>query len=171
VVEPGRALVAEAGVLVASVVYVKKGSAKSFLIIDAAMNDLIRPTLYEAYHEVVPVLEKPKGAAETPVDIVGPICESGDYIAKERPFPPIESGELVAIKTAGAYGAVMASSYNARLLVPEVMVHGKDFAVIRPRPSYDDLIGQDRLPAWFQDSDERLVRLEKKGRTAKKGAA
>jgi diaminopimelate decarboxylase len=159
VVEPGRALVAEAGILVASVVYVKAGTAKSFVIVDAAMNDLIRPTLYEAYHEVVPVLEKPDGAPEHTVDIVGPICESGDYIARDRPFPGVAAGELLAIKTAGAYGAVMASSYNARLLVPEVMVRGGDFAIVRPRPSYADLIGQDRLPGWIAQPKDRLVRL------------
>ncbi|MBI1777401.1 MAG: diaminopimelate decarboxylase [Proteobacteria bacterium] len=181
VVEPGRALVAEAGVLVASVIYVKDGTAKSFVVIDAAMNDLIRPTLYEAYHEVVPVRQKAADSLERPVDIVGPICESGDYIAKDRAFPEVAAGELVAIKTAGAYGAVMASSYNTRLLAPEVMVRGGEFDVVRPRPSYDDLIGQDRVPAWIARSDdrladdrharERLVHLPKTGRTAKKGVA
>ncbi len=183
VIEPGRALVAEAGVLVAGIVYVKDGSARRFIILDAAMNDLIRPTLYEAYHEVVPVRQKAAGGAEPPVDFVGPICESGDYIAKDRPFPEVAAGELVAIKTAGAYGAVMASSYNTRLLAPEVMVRGDEFAVVRPRPSYAELIGQDRLPAWIAQSQDRLTRLEdtrlalktgrsaKTARPAKKGAA
>jgi diaminopimelate decarboxylase len=167
-------MVAEAGVLVASVVYVKEGSAKRFVIVDAAMNDLIRPTLYEAFHEIVPVKARPETAALRPADVVGPICESGDYIAKDRPLPELESGELVAIKTAGAYGAVMASSYNTRLLAPEVMVHGEDFSIVRPRPTYDDLIGQDRVPEWLAGADrpgtkDRLVPLPKRARSAKTG--
>lgn len=146
--EPGRLLVGNAGVLLTRTVFVKQGTAKRFVIVDAAMNDLIRPTLYEAYHQIVPVAE---GASESPhpADIVGPICESGDYLGKDRPLPDVAEGALLAIKSAGAYGAVMGSSYNTRLMTPEVLVRGGDYAVIRPRPSYEELIGQDRMPDWL----------------------
>lgn len=134
--------------LLTSVIYVKQGTAKRFVIVDAAMNDLIRPTLYEAHHDIV---MEHAGAPESPhpADIVGPICESGDYLAKDRVLPELAPGDLLAVKSAGAYGAVMGSSYNTRLLAPEVLVRGGDFAVVRPRPSYETLIGQDRLPDWL----------------------
>jgi diaminopimelate decarboxylase len=147
--EPGRLIVGNAGVLVASVIYVKDQGAKRFVIVDAAMNDLIRPSLYDAYHEIVPVAEPAHGANKAPVDVVGPICESGDSFALERPMPPVAAGELVAFLTAGAYGAVMSSTYNSRLLVPEVLVNGDHWAVVRPRQSYEELIGLDRIPDWL----------------------
>jgi diaminopimelate decarboxylase len=147
--EPGRALVANAGLLLSRVIYVKPGVTRRFVIQDAAMNDLIRPSLYDAWHEIVPVREPAPGAAREPADIVGPICESGDMIALGRLLPPVEAGDLLAILSAGAYGAVMSSSYNSRLLVPEVLVQREEFAVIRPRPSYEELLGQDRIPPWL----------------------
>ena len=149
VLEPGRYLVGNAGALVASVVLVKRGGDKRFVVVDAAMNDLIRPTLYEAHHEVLAVTEPAEGASLDPADIVGPVCETGDYLAKARPFPAVAAGDLVAVLSAGAYGAVQAGTYNTRLLVPEVMVDSDRFAVIRPRPSYEDLIGLDRVPDWL----------------------
>jgi diaminopimelate decarboxylase len=147
--EPGRMIVGNAGILVTRVIFVKEGAGRRFTIVDGAMNDLIRPTLYEAYHEVWPVSEA--RASDEPVlqDIVGPVCETGDYLAVERKLPPFEAEELIAVMTAGAYGAVMSSTYNTRLLVPEVLVNGRDFAVVRPRPTYDELIGLDRLPPWL----------------------
>ncbi|MFA5949132.1 MAG: diaminopimelate decarboxylase [Hyphomicrobium sp.] len=147
--EPGRMIVGNAGVLVSRVIFVKEGAGRRFTIVDAAMNDLIRPTLYEAYHEVWPVSEARGAMAPALQDIVGPVCETGDYLAIERELPPFEAGDLMAIMTAGAYGAVMSSTYNTRLLVPEVLVHGEAYAVVRPRPGYDDLIGLDRLPDWL----------------------
>ena len=149
VLEPGRYLVGNAGALVASVVLVKRGGDKRFVVVDAAMNDLIRPTLYEAHHEVMAVAEPAEGALLDPADIVGPVCETGDYLAKARPFPAVAAGDLVAVMSAGAYGAVQAGTYNTRLLVPEVMVDGDRFAVIRPRTSYAELIGLDRVPDWL----------------------
>jgi diaminopimelate decarboxylase len=147
--EPGRMIVANAGVLVARVIYAKRGQAKTFLVVDAAMNDLIRPTLYEAHHEIWPVAEAAGKKAAIVQDVVGPICESGDYLAVDRELPPLDSGELVAFMTAGAYGAAMSSTYNSRLLVPEVLVKGAEYAVVRPRQTYDELIGQDRVPDWL----------------------
>ncbi len=147
--EPGRALVANAGVLLSRVIFVKPGVTRRFIIQDAAMNDLIRPSLYDAWHEIVPVREPAPGAARQVADVVGPICESGDMIASARNLPPVEAGDLLAILSAGAYGAVMSSSYNSRLLVPEVLVNDGQFSVIRPRPSYEELLGQDRVPAWL----------------------
>lgn len=148
--EPGRMIAGNAGILVARVLYVKEGAGKRFTIVDGAMNDLIRPTLYEAYHEVWPVAEA--RAAEPPVlqDIVGPVCETGDYLALDRTLPPFEADDLLAVMTAGAYGAVMSSTYNTRPLVPEVLVNGAEYAVVRPRPTYDELIGLDRLPPWLR---------------------
>jgi diaminopimelate decarboxylase len=150
--EPGRMIVGNAGILVTRVIFVKEGAGKRFTIVDGAMNDLIRPTLYEAYHEVWPVSEA--RAADAPVlqDIVGPVCETGDYLAVERKLPPFEPEELMAVMTAGAYGAVMSSTYNTRPLVPEVLVNGAEYAVIRPRPTYDELIGLDRLPPWLAEA-------------------
>jgi diaminopimelate decarboxylase len=149
VLEPGRMIVGNAGVLVTSVTYVKEGEDKTFTIVDAAMNDLIRPTLYEAYHEIWPVKEQRKEMARVQQDIVGPVCETGDFLAEDRALPPAEPGDLLAVMTAGAYGAVMSSTYNTRLLIPEVLVRGDRYAVVRPRPSYDDLIGADKLPPWI----------------------
>jgi diaminopimelate decarboxylase len=150
VLEPGRVIVANAGILVARVVYVKRGRDKSFTVVDAAMNDLIRPTLYEAEHEIWPVNEAAVGAASVVQDVVGPVCETGDYLALNRALPPFAAGDLVAFMTAGAYGAAMSSTYNSRLLAPEVLVKGADWSVVRPRPTYADLIGLDRLPAWLE---------------------
>ena len=151
VLEPGRFLVAEAGVLLSRVIYMKDGGVKRFAIVDAAMNDLIRPTLYEAFHPIRPVREPLPHADPVVVDVVGPICESGDVLASDRPLPPLEAGDLVAIGAAGAYGAVMASTYNARPLVPEVLVDGDRFAVVRPRQTHEALIALDRLPPWLED--------------------
>jgi diaminopimelate decarboxylase len=149
--EPGRSLVGNAGVLVSSAIAVKDGLTRRFLILDAAMNDLIRPTLYEAWHDIVPVIAGSGRLA--PVDVVGPICETGDTFATQRMLPPIAAGELVAILSAGAYGAAMSSTYNSRPLVPEVLVRGNDYAVIRPRQSYAELLAQDRLPGWLDDPE------------------
>jgi diaminopimelate decarboxylase len=147
-IEPGRSIVAEAGLLLARVINVKSGVSRKFVIVDAAMNDLIRPALYDAHHEIVPVAAPPAGALLEPMDIVGPVCETGDLFAAQRAMPPLQAEDLVAFATAGAYGAVMASSYNSRPLVPEVMVKGAEFAVVRPRPTYDAMIGQDIVPNW-----------------------
>ncbi len=150
VLEPGRMIVGNAGILVTRVTYVKEGADKTFTIVDAAMNDLIRPTLYEAHHDVWPVEQSKSDMSPVQQDIVGPVCETGDFLAEDRALPPFAPGDLLAVMTAGAYGAVMSSTYNSRLLVPEVMVKGADFAVVRPRTSYDDLIGADRLPGWLK---------------------
>jgi diaminopimelate decarboxylase len=147
--EPGRMIVANAGILVARVIYAKRGRDKTFTVVDAAMNDLIRPTLYEAYHDVWPVNEARSRQEPIAQDIVGPICETGDYLALERKLPLLPAGDLVAFMTAGAYGAAMSSSYNSRLMVPEVLVKGEEFAVVRPRQTYADLIGLDRVPEWL----------------------
>jgi len=147
--EPGRMIVANAGILVARVIYAKRGRDKIFTVVDAAMNDLIRPTLYEAYHDVWPVDEARSRQEPIAQDIVGPICETGDYLALDRKLPLLPAGDLVAFMTAGAYGAAMSSSYNSRLLVPEVLVKGEEFAVVRPRQTYADLIGLDRVPEWL----------------------
>ena len=149
--EPGRYLVAEAGVLVGTVIDVKQGATRCFVVGDFAMNDLIRPTLYEAYHPILPVAEPASGAASVVVDVVGPICETGDFLARDRALPPIEPGDLLAVTHAGAYGAVMSSTYNTRPMVPEVLVNGAQWAIVRPRPSYDALIGLDRMPGWLAD--------------------
>jgi diaminopimelate decarboxylase len=149
ILEPGRLLVGNAGVLVTRTIYAKAGAGRTFTIVDAAMNDLIRPTLYEAHHEIWPVDEAKQQLPLITQDVVGPVCETGDYIALERDLPPFAPGDLMAVMTAGAYGAVMASTYNSRLLIPEVMVKGAEFAVVRPRPGYDALIGLDRMPGWL----------------------
>jgi diaminopimelate decarboxylase len=145
-IEPGRLVVGNAGILVTQVIYVKSGEGRDFLILDGAMNDLIRPAMYDAHHDIVPVRETPPGTEMAPFDIVGPVCESGDTFAKARPMPPLQEGDLVAFRGAGAYGAVMASEYNTRPLVPEVLVHGDQFAVIRPRPTFDEIINRDTIP-------------------------
>jgi diaminopimelate decarboxylase len=147
--EPGRMIVANAGILVARVIYTKEGRDKTFTIVDAAMNDLIRPTLYEAEHEIWAVDEETGRKPQIAQDVVGPVCETGDYLALERALPPFAAGDLIAFMTAGAYGAAMSSTYNSRPLVPEVLVRGSEWAVVRPRQSYDALIGQDRLPGWL----------------------
>lgn len=152
ILEPGRMIAGNAGVLVTRVIYSKRGAAKTFTIVDAAMNDLIRPTLYEAYHDIWPVREAKLQLERQRQDVVGPVCETGDYLALGRELPPLETGDLIAVMTAGAYGAVMSSTYNSRLLVPEVLVNGDDYAVVRPRPTYDDLINLDRLPDWLTDA-------------------
>jgi diaminopimelate decarboxylase len=149
VFEPGRLLVGNAGILVARVIYVKRGEARTFVIVDAAMNDLIRPTLYEAHHEIRPVREAPAGAPRNRVDVVGPVCESGDFLAQNRPLPELAAGDLAAVMSAGAYGAVQAGTYNTRPLVPEVLVNGDEWALVRPRMEVDALIGLDRLPSWL----------------------
>jgi diaminopimelate decarboxylase len=148
-IEPGRLIAGNAGVLLSRVIWVKAGEDRTFVILDAAMNDLIRPAMYGAHHDIVPVLEPPAGVAMAPVDIVGPVCETGDTFARARPLPPVAEGDLVAFRSAGAYGAVMASEYNARPLVPEVLVQGDQFAVIRARPTYEEMIAKDSLPSWL----------------------
>jgi len=137
-IEPGRLIAGNAGLLVTSVIYRKSGDGRDFLILDAAMNDLIRPAMYEAHHDIEPVIQPPAGAEQSPVDIVGPVCESGDTFARQRMMPQIGADTLVAFRSAGAYGAVMSSEYNTRPLIPEVLVQGDQFAVIRERPTYED---------------------------------
>ena len=149
VFEPGRLIAANAGVLVSKVLYVKEGDAKTFVILDAGMNDLIRPAMYEAHHEIVPVAEPEAGGERVTYDVVGPVCETSDLFAAARAMPELKSGDLVAILSAGAYGAAMSSAYNARPPAPEVLVWGAEWAIVRPRLRYDDLIGQDRLPDWL----------------------
>ena len=150
VTEPGRLIVGNAGILVTEVVYVKDGGNKSFVIVDGAMNDLIRPTLYEAYHEIRPVALGDAGTPHIKADVVGPVCETGDYLALDREMALPKPGDLLAVGSAGAYGAVQAGTYNSRLLVPEVLVKGGDFHVIRPRGTYEELIGLDSIPAWLE---------------------
>jgi diaminopimelate decarboxylase len=154
--EPGRVLSAPAGLLVSQVVYVKEGGTKRFVIVDAAMNDLIRPALYDAWHDIVPVRLPVPGASLAPADVVGPVCETGDTFAIDRDLPPFAEGDLVAFTSAGAYGAVMSTTYNSRLLVPEVLVAGDRFAVIRARPSYDALLSLDTIPQWLSDRRPEL---------------
>jgi diaminopimelate decarboxylase len=149
--EPGRVLVGPAGLLVARVIYVKQGAAKRFVIVDGAMNDLIRPALYEAWHDIVPVCLPPADASLGRADVVGPVCETGDTFAVDRTLPPLAEGDLVAFTAAGAYGAVMSSTYNSRLLVPEVMVAGDRFDIIRTRPSYDEMLSLDTIPGWLSE--------------------
>jgi diaminopimelate decarboxylase len=147
--EPGRLIAANAGVLVSEVIYVKRGDAKTFLIIDAGMNDLIRPAMYDAHHDIVAVREPQPGSPRPAYDVVGPVCETSDIFASARPLPELKSGDLVAILTAGAYGAVMAGDYNARPRVPEVLVRGEQWGIVRPRESHADLIAKDRIPDWL----------------------
>jgi diaminopimelate decarboxylase len=147
--EPGRLIVGNAGILVTRVLYVKRGEAKTFVIVDAGMNDLVRPTLYDAHHDLRPVREAPVGAPRLIADLVGPVCESGDFIAQDRPMTEPKAGDLVAIMSAGAYGAVQASTYNTRALVPEVLVRKGEWALVRPRIGVQELIALDRMPAWL----------------------
>ena len=146
--EPGRMLVGNAGILVTRVTYVKKSGSRIFVIVDAAMNDLIRPTLYNAHHDIVPVVADAQAPTEL-VDVVGPVCETGDIFAEQRLLKVPKAGDLLAFRSAGAYGASMSSTYNARPLVAEVLVNGGQHAIIRPRQTYEELIGRDRLPKWL----------------------
>lgn len=148
-IEPGRLIAGNAGILLASVLYVKEGDGRDFLILDAGMNDLVRPAMYEAWHDVVPVIEPAADAVPRPIDVVGPVCETGDTFARDRALPPLGAGDLVAFRSAGAYGAVMASEYNSRPLVPEVLVSGHRHAVVRPRPTPEEMLGRDRVPDWL----------------------
>jgi len=148
-IEPGRLIAGNAGLMVSEVIYVKSGEGRDFLILDSAMNDLIRPAMYEAHHDIVPVVEPAAGAEQQPYDIVGPVCESGDTFAKQRMMPKLAAGDLVAFRSAGAYGAVMSSEYNSRALIPEVLVKGDQFAVIRARPTFDEMINRDTIPEWL----------------------
>jgi diaminopimelate decarboxylase len=148
-IEPGRLISGNAGILVSKVVYVKNGEGRDFLILDAAMNDLVRPSMYGAHHDIIPVAEPPVAAPTQEFDVVGPVCETGDTFAKGRDLPLVTEGDLVAFRSAGAYGAVMASEYNTRPLVPEVLVHGDHFAVIRARPTFDEILNRDTIPAWL----------------------
>lgn len=148
--EPGRLIVGNAGALIASVIFVKRGESKSFVIVDAAMNDLVRPTLYDAQHDILPVkAPAPHTARLMRADVVGPVCESGDYLALDRDIAEVAAGDLVAVMSAGAYGAVQAGTYNSRLLVPEILVKGDEYAVIRPRRTFEELIALDTLPPWL----------------------
>jgi diaminopimelate decarboxylase len=147
--EPGRLIVANAGVLLSRVIHVhERPEGRRFLVLDAAMNDLVRPAMYEAYHDIRPVHEPTPGMALETYDVVGPVCETGDTFARERLLPPLAAGDLVAFMSAGAYGAVMASEYNSRPLVPEVLVSGDKFAVVRPRPTYDAMLAAEPLAPW-----------------------
>ncbi|MCF8474669.1 MAG: diaminopimelate decarboxylase [Emcibacter sp.] len=147
IIEPGRLLVGNAGILVSKVIYTKQGENRNFLIIDAAMNDLVRPSMYDAYHEIVAVKENK--VASSVYDVVGPVCETGDTFARGRTLPELASGDLLAIRSAGAYGAVMSSTYNTRPLIPEILVKGDDYTIVRERPSYDDIIELDKIPEWL----------------------
>ena len=148
-IEPGRLIAGNAGLLVSKVIYVKSGEDRKFLILDSAMNDLIRPAMYDSFHEIVPVSEPAPAAEQEPFDIVGPVCESGDTCAKQRMMPRVNAGDLIAFRSAGAYGAVMASEYNTRPMIPEVLVRGDQFAVIRARPTFEDMINRDIIPSWL----------------------
>jgi diaminopimelate decarboxylase len=148
-IEPGRLIAGNAGLMVSSVIYRKSGDGRDFLIVDAAMNDLIRPAMYDAHHDIVPVTEPVAGADLAPIDIVGPVCESGDTFTRQRMMPHLLDGDMIAFRSAGAYGAVMSSEYNSRPLIPEVLVDGDQFAVIRPRPTFDEMLNRDKLPVWM----------------------
>jgi diaminopimelate decarboxylase len=147
--EPGRLLVGNAGILVTRVIYLKRGEAKTFVIVDAAMNDLVRPTLYEAHHEIVPVRQAAAGTRRIVADVVGPVCESGDFLALGRQLAEPQPGDLLAVMSAGAYGAVQAGTYNSRALIPEVLVREGEWALVRPRVTVDELIALDRPPKWL----------------------
>jgi diaminopimelate decarboxylase len=155
--EPGRFLCGAAGLLLARVLYVKESGGRRIIILDAAMNDLIRPALYEAWHEILPIRLPSEAAPLRPADVVGPICETGDTFAEGRALPPLAAGDLVALTAAGAYGAVMSSTYNSRLLVPEVLVSGERFAVIRARGSYEALLALDAVPGWICEAARELA--------------
>ncbi|TKA95518.1 diaminopimelate decarboxylase [Cereibacter changlensis] len=148
-IEPGRLISGNAGILISRVIYVKEGEGRDFLILDAAMNDLVRPSMYGAHHDIVPVVEPEPATEAQPYDVVGPVCETGDTFAKARPMAPLAEGDLVAFRSAGAYGAVMASEYNTRPLIPEVLVKDDHFAVIRARPTFDEILNRDTIPEWL----------------------
>ena len=148
-IEPGRLISGNAGLMVSKVIYVKQGEDREFLIIDGAMNDLIRPAMYDAHHDIVPVVAPAVAHMPAKYDVVGPVCESGDTFAKGREMPQMAAGDLVAFRSAGAYGAVMSSEYNSRPMIPEVLVHGDQFAVIRARPTYEEMIARDTIPTWL----------------------
>ncbi|MBL4928270.1 diaminopimelate decarboxylase [Fuscibacter oryzae] len=148
-IEPGRLISGNSGLMVSGVIYVKNGEDRDFLILDAAMNDLVRPSMYGAHHDIIPVVEAPAGSPTQAYDIVGPVCETGDTFAKGRDLPLLAEGDLVAFRSAGAYGAVMSSEYNTRPLIPEVLVKGDHFAVIRARPTYDEMLNRDSIPEWL----------------------
>jgi diaminopimelate decarboxylase len=148
-IEPGRLIAGNAGLMVSEIIYVKEGEGRDFLILDSAMNDLVRPAMYDAHHDIVPVVEAAPGAEQRAYDVVGGICETGDTFARGRMMPPVKAADLVAFRSAGAYGAVMASEYNSRPLIPEVLVDGDKWAVIRRRPSYDEMIARDIIPDWL----------------------
>lgn len=150
-IEPGRLIAGNAGIMVSRVVHVKQGEDRTFLILDAGMNDLVRPAMYDAFHDIVPLREHAPGEPTQPFDVVGPVCESGDTFSRARHLPLLAEGDFVAFRSAGAYGAVMASEYNSRPLVPEVLVHGDQFAVIRARPSYEEMIARDSIPPWMEE--------------------
>jgi diaminopimelate decarboxylase len=148
--EPGRLIAANAGILVTKVIYVKPGDAKTFLVMDAGMNDLIRQAMYDAYHDILPVRQAPDGVEFQRYDVVGPVCETADSFARDRDLPQFGPDDLLVIMTAGAYGAVLSSSYNARALVPEVLVHGERWSVVRPRVTQEALMALDRVPDWLE---------------------
>lgn len=148
-VEPGRLIAGNAGLMVSKVIYIKEGEGRNFIILDGAMNDLIRPAMYNAHHDIIPVIEPEVGVEPHPFDIVGPVCESGDTFAKQRLMPALVADDLVAFRSAGAYGAVMSSEYNSRPLIPEVLVDADQFAVIRARPSFDEMLNRDTIPSWM----------------------
>ena len=157
VFEPGRRIVGNSGVLVTKVIFIKEGSARRFCVVDSAMNDLIRPTLYNAYHQIISVREPNKSAISSRMDVVGPICESGDFFARDRALPPMAAGDLMAVLTAGAYGAVMGSTYNSRSLAPEVMVNGDKFALVRKRFTVEDMMNLESIPTWLEKESKRPV--------------
>ena len=150
-IEPGRLIAGNAGLMVTKIIYVKEGEGRNFLILDGAMNDLVRPAMYDAWHDIDPVIEAKPGVEFAPFDLVGPICESGDTFTKQRPMPPVKADDLIAFRSAGAYGAVMSSEYNSRPMIPEVLVNGDQFAVVRPRPSYEEMLGRDMIPEWMTE--------------------
>ncbi len=150
ILEPGRLIAGNAGILLTRILYIKEGENRRFAILDAAMNDLMRPAVYDAYHGILPVAEPKPDSPREEYDFVGPVCETADLFAKSRPAPPLQEGDLIAIKSAGAYGAVMSSTYNTRLLVPETLVKGDQYSVIRPRQNYDILLGLDKIPSWLE---------------------
>ncbi|MCA8878965.1 MAG: diaminopimelate decarboxylase [Rhodobacteraceae bacterium] len=152
-IEPGRLIAGNAGILVSRVIYVKSGAERDFLILDAAMNDLVRPSMYDAHHDIVPVVEPEVAVPLLPFDVVGPVCETGDTFARARALPPFAAGDLVAFRSAGAYGAVMASEYNTRPLVPEVMVSGTRWGQVRARPTLDEIIARDNVPDWLPTNE------------------
>lgn len=164
ILEPGRLIVGNAGVLVTRVLFVKEGATRTFVIVDAGMNDLVRPAMYGAFHAVVPETAPQPSAPLRPVDIVGPVCETSDTFAVGRPFPPVNAGDLLVIRTAGAYGATMASAYNARPMAPEVMVSGDDFAIVRERIPYAELLSRHRLPPWQRDAADDAPAQSRTGR-------